>query len=182
MREWSLHLSLVGRLIKLWGCPLIDLFATSHNAKLPLFYSRTPDPGSIQVGRIPAALGVLGDLRISSLAIASLGSGQGSDGPGVGHIDRPIVASSPLVSAASSPVLQVSLGSAVDSSHAVPGLGRPGDALPLVHRHPSLGGLEAERGYLQDQGFSGGAVDIMLTAKRASMRLVYDSRWDAFVS
>ena len=76
-------------------------------------------PGVDSGGCFPAALGVLGDLRVASTAIASSGSGQGSDGPGVDHIDHPVVASSPLVSAASSPVLRMSSGSAVDSSLAV---------------------------------------------------------------
>ena len=47
-REWSLHPSITDRLFRIWGLPLIDLFASNQNAKLPLFCTRTPEPGSIR--------------------------------------------------------------------------------------------------------------------------------------
>ena len=46
-REWSLHQSVVERLFSIWGTPQLDLFATSHNAKLPLFCSRIAEPGAL---------------------------------------------------------------------------------------------------------------------------------------
>ena len=43
-REWSLSSRVVTRLFALWGTPQVDLFATGTNHKLPLFFSRLPDP------------------------------------------------------------------------------------------------------------------------------------------
>lgn len=40
--EWSLHLGIAERLFKLWGAPSIDLFATWHNRKLPVYCSVVP--------------------------------------------------------------------------------------------------------------------------------------------
>ena len=42
--EWSLHLQVARKLIRTWGSPLLDLFATHLNAKLPLYCSLIPDP------------------------------------------------------------------------------------------------------------------------------------------
>ena len=45
--EWSLHLQVARALLRVWGNPSIDLFATSLNAKLPLYCSFVPDPQAI---------------------------------------------------------------------------------------------------------------------------------------
>ena len=45
--EWSLHLQVARSLLRVWGNPLIDLFATSLNVKLPLYCSFVPDPQAV---------------------------------------------------------------------------------------------------------------------------------------
>ena len=45
--EWSLHPQVTQRLFRVWGSPLVDLFATRHNAKLPLYCSLVPDPQAV---------------------------------------------------------------------------------------------------------------------------------------
>ena len=45
--EWSLHPQVARSLLRAWGNPLIDLFATSLNAKLPLYCSLVPDPQAV---------------------------------------------------------------------------------------------------------------------------------------
>ena len=45
--EWSLHPQVVRKLIRTWGSPLLDLFATHLNAKLPLYCSLVPDPQAV---------------------------------------------------------------------------------------------------------------------------------------
>ena len=45
--EWSLHPQVARSLLRVWGNPLIDLFATSLNAKLPLYCSLVPDPQAV---------------------------------------------------------------------------------------------------------------------------------------
>ena len=42
--EWSLAPRIFKRLMKLWDSPMVDLFATRWNFKLPLFVSPIPDP------------------------------------------------------------------------------------------------------------------------------------------
>ena len=42
--EWSLNPTVVRSFFKRWGTPHVDLFATRHNHKLPLFVSPVPDP------------------------------------------------------------------------------------------------------------------------------------------
>ena len=45
--EWSLHPQVARSLLRVWGNPLIDLFAMCLNAKLPLYCSLVPDPQAI---------------------------------------------------------------------------------------------------------------------------------------
>lgn len=47
--EWSIHPQVTRAMFKVWGSPMIDLFATSQNFKLPLYYSPQPDPASLGV-------------------------------------------------------------------------------------------------------------------------------------
>ena len=45
--EWSLYSQVVRSLLRVWGNPSIDLFATCLNAKLPLYCSLVPDPQAV---------------------------------------------------------------------------------------------------------------------------------------
>ena len=45
--EWSLHPRVARALLRTWGNPSIDLFATCLNAKLPLYCSLVPDPQAV---------------------------------------------------------------------------------------------------------------------------------------
>ena len=45
--EWSLHPQVTRSLLRVWGNPSIDLFATCFNAKLPLYCSFVPDPQAV---------------------------------------------------------------------------------------------------------------------------------------
>ena len=45
--EWSLHPQAARSLLRVWGNPSIDLFATSLNAKLTLYCSLVPDPQAV---------------------------------------------------------------------------------------------------------------------------------------
>ena len=45
--EWSLHPQVARALLRAWGSPSIDLFATCLNAKLPLYCSLVPDPQAV---------------------------------------------------------------------------------------------------------------------------------------
>ena len=45
--EWSLLPQVAKKIIRTWGSPTIDLFATHLNAKLPLYCSLIPDPQAL---------------------------------------------------------------------------------------------------------------------------------------
>ena len=45
--EWSLHPQVARALLRTWGNPSIDLFATCLNVKLPLYCSLVPDPQAV---------------------------------------------------------------------------------------------------------------------------------------
>ena len=45
--EWSLLPQVAKKIIRTWGSPTIDLFATHINAKLPLYCSLIPDPQAV---------------------------------------------------------------------------------------------------------------------------------------
>ena len=45
--EWSLHPQVARALLRAWGNPSIDLFATCLNAELPLYCSLVPDPQAV---------------------------------------------------------------------------------------------------------------------------------------
>jgi len=47
--EWELHQEAAQALFNRWGQPLVDLFATRLNTKLPLFISPVPDPMALDV-------------------------------------------------------------------------------------------------------------------------------------
>jgi len=47
--EWSLHPDIFRQICQQWGTPMIDLFATRFNNKLPLFVSPVPDPMCLEV-------------------------------------------------------------------------------------------------------------------------------------
>ena len=45
--EWSLHPQVARALLRVWGSPSLDLFATHLNMKLPLYCSLVPDPQAV---------------------------------------------------------------------------------------------------------------------------------------
>ena len=45
--EWSLHPKVARKLLRVWGSPTLDLFATHLNAKLLLYCSLIPDPQAL---------------------------------------------------------------------------------------------------------------------------------------
>ena len=47
--EWSLHPKIFLRICQIWHKPMIDLFATRMNNKLPLYVSPVPDPNAMAV-------------------------------------------------------------------------------------------------------------------------------------
>ena len=65
--EWSLHPQVAGALLRAWGNPSIDLFATCLNAKLPLYWLACPGSTGRLRGCVSSSLGRPGSLRVPSL-------------------------------------------------------------------------------------------------------------------
>jgi len=47
--EWALHPDILKTVFEQWGTPLLDLFATRYNNRLPVFVSPVPDPTALDV-------------------------------------------------------------------------------------------------------------------------------------
>ena len=50
--EWSIHPQVLKAISTIWDPPMIDLFATQFNHKLPLYVSPLPDPAAVAVDAI----------------------------------------------------------------------------------------------------------------------------------
>ena len=47
--EWSLHPKIFQKICQIWHRPMVDMFATKMNNKLPLYVSPVPDPNAMAV-------------------------------------------------------------------------------------------------------------------------------------
>ena len=47
--EWSLHPEVVKLIFRLWGTPVVDMFATIHNTHLPQFMFPVPEPRALAI-------------------------------------------------------------------------------------------------------------------------------------
>ena len=47
--EWSLHPKIFHKICQIWHRPMVDMFATKMNNKLPLYVSPVPDPNAMVV-------------------------------------------------------------------------------------------------------------------------------------
>ena len=47
--EWTLHSRVLQAVFEIWGTPMVDLFATALNRRLPVYCSPVPDPMAWQV-------------------------------------------------------------------------------------------------------------------------------------
>ena len=49
--KWSLHSEVVNLIFRLWGTPVVDIFATVHNTHLPQFMSLVPEPRALALSQ-----------------------------------------------------------------------------------------------------------------------------------
>ena len=50
--EWSLHHKVERLIFRLWGTPVVDMFATIHNTHLPQFMSLVPEPQALAIDEL----------------------------------------------------------------------------------------------------------------------------------
>ena len=79
--EWCLYPRVARDLLRHWGSPSIDLFATSLNAKLPLYCSPVPDPQAVFEDSFSSSLGQPGPVSISTLSSGRKGGGSSQRDP-----------------------------------------------------------------------------------------------------
>ena len=176
--EWSLHPQVARALLRAWGNPSIDLFATCLNAKLPLYCSLVPDPQAVfeDAFRHP-----WDDLDL--YAFPSLCSGRSGDR------SRPAVVAcrddSDRASLAREGVVR-RLAAASDST--APGsalLGQAALATPLqsvTSRRPraEASRVETLKRHYRKSGFSGRVARVLSGVLRESSSRLYQSRWKIF--
>ena len=176
--EWSLHPQVARALLRAWGNPSIDLFATCLNAKLPLYCSLVPDPQAVfeDAFRHP-----WDDLDLYAFPPFAL----------VGRVIAPrpaVIASrddSGRTSLAREGVVR-RLAASTDST--TPGstlLGQAASAAPLQpvpSRRPRAepSRVATLKRHYRKSGFSGRAARVLSGVLRESSSRLYQSRWKIF--
>ena len=176
--EWSLHRQVARALLRAWGNPSIDLFATCLNAKLPLYCSLVPDPQAVfeDAFRHP-----WDDLDL--YAFPSLCSGRSGDR------SRPAVIASRddsgRTSLAREGVVRRLAASTDPTTPGSPLLGQAASAAPLQpvpSRRPLAepSRVATLKRHYRKSGFSGRAAQVLSGVLRESSSRLYQSRWKIF--
>ena len=176
--EWSLHPQVARALLRAWGNPSIDLFATCLNAKLPLYCSLVPDPQAVFEDAFSHPWGRPGPLRVPSLC-----SGRSGDR------SRPAVIASRddsgRTSLAREGVVRRLAASADPTTPSSSLLGQAASAAPLQpvpSRRPRAepSRVATLKRHYRKSGFSGRAARVLSGVLRESSSRLYQSRWKIF--
>ena len=175
--EWSRHLQVARDLLRCWGSPSIDLFATSLNAKLPLYCSLVPDPQAIfedvfhhtwdnldlytfppfpLVGRVVARVRETPNLSVSLVTPTLAG----------GVVRRPSTSTDPTTFGASM------VGPVVVAA--------PLQQVPQQRPHGKPLRVATLQRLLQKSGFSQGSAVEMSGCVRTSTSRLYQAKWMLF--
>ena len=170
--EWSLHPQVARSLLRAWGNPSIDLFATCLNAKLPLYCSLVPDPQAVfeDAFRHP-----WDDLDLYAFPPFAL----------VGRVITRVQQSSRVSGRASLAREGVVRRLAASTDSTTPGsalLGQAASATPLQSvpsRRPraETSRVETLKRHYRKSGFSGRAARVLSGVLRESSSRLYQSRW-----
>ena len=176
--EWSLHPQVARALLRAWGNPSIDLFATCLNAKLPLYCSLVPDPQAVfeDAFRHP-----WDDLDLYAFPPFAL----------VGRVIARVQQSSRVAMTLVAPLLAregVVRRLAASSDPTTPGsslLGQAASAAPLQpvpSRRPRAepSRVATLKRHYRKSGFSGRAARVLSGVLRDSSSRLYQSRWKIF--
>ena len=175
--EWSLYPQVARALLRAWGNPSIDLFATCLNAKLPLYCSLVPDPQAVfeDAFRHP-----WDDLDLYAFPPFAL----------VGRVIARVQQSSRVAMTLVAPLAREGvvrrLAASTDST--TPGsalLGQAASATPLQSvpsRRPraEASRVETLKRQYRKSGFSGRAARVLSGVLRESSSRLYQSRWKIF--
>ena len=98
MTEWSLHPEVMNLILRLWGTPVVDRFATVHNTYLPPFMALVPEPRALAIDALSQAWQGR-SMYVSTVSPAQQSHSEAQDHPdGRVDIHRPLVAVTTVVS------------------------------------------------------------------------------------
>ena len=168
--EWSLHPQVARALLRAWGNPSIDLFATCLNAKLPLYCSLVPDPQAVfeDAFRHPwddLCSGRSGD-RSRPAVIAS------RDDSGRTSLAREGVVRRLAASTDSTTLGSTLLGQAASAA--------PLQPVPSRRPRAEPSRVATLKRHYRKSGFSGRAARVLSGVLRESSSRLYQSRWKIF--
>ena len=175
--EWSLYLQVARTLLRMWGNPSVDLFATRLSAKLPLCCSLVPDPQAVfeDAFRHP-----WDDLDLYAFPPFAL----------IGWVIALVQESSRVAMTGHTPLAREGVvrrpSASTDPTTCHPALvGQPASAAalqPLPPRRPRVepSHVVTLKRHFRKSGFSGRAARILSGCLRSSTSLLYQSRWQIF--
>ena len=175
--EWSLHPQVARALLRAWGNPSIDLFATCLNAKLPVLLACPGSPGHLR-GCVSPSLERPGSVRVPSLC-----SGQSGD-----RLRPRVVAcrdDSGRTSLAREGVVRRLAASTDPTTPGSALLGQTASATPVrsvPSRRPRAepSRVATLKRHYRKSGFSGRAARVLSGVLRESSSRLYQSRWKIF--
>jgi integrase len=176
--EWSLHPRILDRLWEVWDKPLVDMFATSDNCKLPIYVSPIPDPQAMAVdalivNRVDKSVYVL----FPSDSDSQQGTGQDASSPLCSYTDSTSLAQAKMVSRHSRDA-----GGLPSGTSAVAEIATTTQVVNLSPQARSVSSsrLEIIQRSHSHRGFSEEASHRMARAQKASSIAVYEGKWKAF--
>ena len=167
--EWSLSPQVFSQLCSRWPPPLVDLFATRFNHKLPRFVSPVPDQAAWAVDALSLSwerLCIPSSLPAPSGSFKDKGSGLSQN-----DSDCPRLAKHALVLGPGGPIRS-------DSLHPSSNKG-PSDSLEPSESESSC--LAPRSSTIRKHGFSEEVAARIEAPQRGSTRAVYKSKWTIFV-
>ena len=176
--EWSLHPQVARLLLRVWGNPSIDLFATCLNAKMPLYCSLVPDPQAVFEDAFRHPWDDL-DLYafppfplVGRVIVRVQESFAGSNDSGHTSLAREGVVR--RLAASTDPTTP---GSALLGQAA---LATPLQSVPSRRPCAEPSCVETLKRHYRKSGFSGRAARVMAGVLRESSSRLYQSRWKIF--
>ena len=170
--EISLSPQVVQTMFAKYYHPAIDLFASHRNKQLPVYCSRTRDPGAYAVDALSVNWGGNVGVCLPSDLTTTKSSGESGS--------RRMLHSSRGSLLAKTRVVSTNGGLACGSSQATPPTTRPaqsgGSREPTAHRAPTVDCMAIIRHRCQEKGFSERTAELVASGRRQSTLTTYSKR------
>ncbi|CAJ0958648.1 unnamed protein product [Ranitomeya imitator] len=175
--EWSLNEDIFNLVVRRWGQPVVDLFATRNNRKVKLFCSLNPRENPLAVDAFLIKMGFSTGLCFPTTEPDTSSGEENQGGSSESHPYRPLLAQKNLVCLAQDNVRSGPLGTARD-----PELALSGTDLPSTSGGAPFDGVEFERSLLVGKGFSPNLVETLLKSRKQITTRIYSRTWRKFLS